>query len=67
MAFRQERRKRARSEQSGGYVSRYAQQRVDKRVMEILSRRDADVHRDSPSDQPLPARRFSRRAVARRG
>jgi len=67
LAFRQERRKRARSEQTGGYVSRYAQQRVDKRVMEILSRRDAAVHRDSPSDQPLPARRFSRRAVARRG
>jgi hypothetical protein len=58
LAFRQERRKRARSEQIGGYVSRYAQQRVDKRVMEIMSRRDAAVQRDSPSDQPLPARRF---------
>jgi hypothetical protein len=48
-------------------VSRYAQQRVDKRVMEIMARRDAAVHRDSPSDQALPARRFSRRPVARRG
>ena len=57
MAFRQERRKRARSEQSGGYVSRYAQQRVDKRVMEIMSRRDAAVRRDSPSAHELPARR----------
>jgi hypothetical protein len=67
LAFRQERRKHARSEQTGGYVSRYAQQRVDKRVIEIMARRDAVVHRDSPSDQALPARRFSRRAVARRG
>jgi hypothetical protein len=48
-------------------VSRYAQQRVDKRVMEIMARRDAAERLDSPSDQALPARRFSRRAVARRG
>ena len=66
MAFRQERRKHARSEQTRGYVSRDAQQRVDKRVMEIMSRRDAAGRGDSPSDQASPARRFSRRPVARR-
>ena len=63
MASLQERRKHARSEQTGGNVSRYAQQRVDKRVIEIMSRRDAAERRDSPSDQALPARRFSRRPV----
>jgi hypothetical protein len=67
MASGQERRKHARSEQTVGHVSRYAQQRVDKRVMEIMSRRDAAVRQDSPSDQALPARRFSRRPVASRG
>jgi hypothetical protein len=30
---------------------------VDKRVIEIMSRRDAAERRDSPSDQALPARR----------
>jgi hypothetical protein len=44
-----------------GNVSRYAQQRVDQRVVEIMSRRDAAVRRDSSSDQALPARRFLRR------
>jgi hypothetical protein len=63
MTSQQERRKHARPEQPVGTVSRFAQRRVDKRVMEIMSRRDAALHRDSPSDQPLPARR----AVARRG
>jgi hypothetical protein len=67
MASRQERRKHARPEQVVGYVSRYAQQRVDKRVIEIMSRRDAAVRQDSPSDRALPARRFSRRPVASRG
>ena len=67
MASGQERRKHARSEQTVGHVSRYAQQRVDKRVIEIMSRRDAAVRQDSPSDQALPARRFSRRPVASRG
>ena len=53
----QERRKHARSEQTVGYVSRFAQRRVDKRVMEIMSRRDASARLDSLSDQELPARR----------
>jgi hypothetical protein len=60
-----ERRKQARPGRTGGYVSRYAQQRVDERVIEIMSRRDATVDRDSPSDQALPARRFSRRPASR--
>jgi len=63
MTSGQERRKHARSEQPVGYVSRYAQQRVDKRVIEIMSRRDAAERRDSPSDRALPVRRFSRRPV----
>jgi hypothetical protein len=53
----QERRKHARSAQTAGYVSRYAQQRVDKRVIEIMSRRDAAERHDSSLDQALPARR----------
>jgi hypothetical protein len=63
MAFGGERSKHDRSEQTVGYVSRFAQRRVDERVMEIMSRRDAAVRRDSPSDQALSARRFSRRPV----
>jgi hypothetical protein len=66
MTSGQERRRHARSEQTVGYVSRYAQQRVDKRVIEIMSRRDAAERRDSPSDQALPARHFSRRPVTSR-
>jgi hypothetical protein len=51
MAFSgQERRKHARSKQPVGTVSRYAQQRVDTRVMEIMSRRDAAERRDSRSN-----------------
>ena len=57
MASGHERRKHARSARTAGNVSRHAQQRVDKRVMEIMSRRDAAVRRDSPSAQALPARR----------
>ena len=57
MASGQEPRKHARSEQAVGYVSRRAQQRVDQRVMEIMSRRDAAVRRDSPSGPAVPARR----------
>ena len=53
----QERRKHARSEQPVGTVSRFAQRRVDKRVMEIMSRRDASARLDSRSDQELPGRR----------
>jgi hypothetical protein len=51
MAFSgQERRKQARSKQPVGTVSRYAQRRVDTRVMEIMSRRDAAERRDSRSN-----------------
>lgn len=49
MTSGQERRKRRRSEQTTGTVSRDAQRRVDKRVMEIMARRDATARRDSPS------------------
>ena len=57
IASGRELRKQARSEPAVGYVSRRAQQRVDQRVMEIMSRRDAAVRRDSPSGQAVPARR----------
>ena len=50
-----ERRKHARSKQPLGTVSRYAQQRVDERVMEIMSRRDAAERRDSRSAHTLAA------------
>jgi hypothetical protein len=63
----QELRKHARSERAVGYVSRRAQQRVDQRVMEIMSRRDAAARENSRSDQALPARRSSRRPVTSRG
>lgn len=56
-----ERRKQARSKQPMGTVSRYAQQRVDKRVMQILSRRDAAEGRDSRPDQ-ASARTVTRRS-----
>jgi hypothetical protein len=51
-----ERRKQPRAQRTGGNVSRYAQRRVDMRVMEIMSRRDAAARRDSHdshSYQPL--------------
>ena len=57
MVSGQERRKHARSKQRVGTVSRFAQRRVDKRVMEIMSRRDASARLDSRSDQELPTRR----------
>jgi hypothetical protein len=54
MAFSgHERRKQPRAQRTGGNVSRHAQQRVDLRVMEIMSRRDAAARRDSHSHQPL--------------
>jgi hypothetical protein len=59
MASGQETRRFARSQPARGNVSHDAQQRVDERVIEIMSRRDAAVHRDPPSDHAL--RRFSRR------
>jgi hypothetical protein len=54
-----ERRKHARSKHPAGSVSRHAQQRVDARVRDVMARRDAAAakRRDSPSDQPSPARR----------
>jgi len=67
MTSYEERRKHARLERTVGYVSHDAQQRVDKRVMDVMSRRDAAARQNSPSDQALPARRFSRRAVMSRG
>jgi hypothetical protein len=67
MASGGERSKYVRSEQTVGYVSRFAQRRVDERVMEIMSRRDAAQRRDSSLDQALPARRFSRRPVTSPG
>jgi hypothetical protein len=54
MASDRERRKHARSPQTVGSVSRHAQQRVDKRVREIISRRDAAARRDSPPPAPAP-------------
>jgi hypothetical protein len=47
MASGQERRKHARSWNRTGNVSRYAQQRVDRRVMEVMAHRDAAAHRES--------------------
>jgi hypothetical protein len=60
MVFVTERRKRARSKQPAGSISRHAQQRVDERVMEVLARRDAAAaQRDSHSDQPSTVRRLA--------
>jgi hypothetical protein len=60
MATGQERRKLARLEHMVGNLSRDAQERVDKRVMEIMSRRD-DAERP-----PLRSDQASRRSVASR-
>jgi hypothetical protein len=57
----QERRKHPRPQQAIGEVSRFAQRRVERRVMEIMARRDASERRDSPSAQLLPLRRLTRR------
>jgi hypothetical protein len=46
-----------------GAVSRFAQRRVDARVVEIIARRDAIEHPNSSSDQAVSARRFLRRGV----
>ena len=46
MASGQERRKLARSEHKAGNVSRYAQQRVDRRVIEVMAHRDAAARRE---------------------
>ena len=65
MASRQERRQRARCERAGT-VSRFAQQRVDERVMEIMSNRDTTERRDTRSDRALSARRILKRSVTSR-
>jgi hypothetical protein len=65
MASGQERRTRARSARAGT-VSRFAQQRVDDRVMEIMSNRDTVERRASPADRALSARRTLRRSVTSR-
>jgi hypothetical protein len=54
-----DRRKRARSKHPAGSVSRFAQQRVDERVRDVMARRDAAQRRESHSDQPFPARRLA--------
>jgi hypothetical protein len=61
MASVTERRKHARSRHPAGSVSRYAQQRVNERVRDVMARRDAGAakQRESRSDQPYPARRLA--------
>lgn len=54
----EKRRKYARPHEAVGNVTHLAQKRVDARVMEIMSRRDA------ASEQKSPAQRFSRRPDA---
>jgi hypothetical protein len=56
-----ERRKHARPKDPAGKVSRHAQRRVDERVRDVMARRDAAAaqRRESPSDQPFPARRLA--------
>ncbi len=67
MALRKERRKRARFERAGN-VSRFAQQRVDERVKEIMSNRGTAERRDTPSERALSAQRILRKlTTARRG
>jgi len=39
---------------------------VERRVMEIMARRDASEHRDSPSAELLPLRRLTRRFGTKR-
>lgn len=46
MASGQERRKHARSWNRTGNVSRHAQQRVDRRVIEVMAHRDAAARRE---------------------
>jgi hypothetical protein len=61
MASVTERRKHARSRHPAGSVSRYAQQRVNQRVRDVMARRDAAAaqRRDAHSAQPYPARRLA--------
>jgi hypothetical protein len=61
MASPQERRQCARSERAGT-VSRFAQRRVDERVMEIMSARNAGDLRGSSSDRVLSERPDLRRS-----
>jgi hypothetical protein len=59
-----ERRKHARSKQPAGSVSRYAQQRVDQRVMDVMARHDAQ-RRESHSAQIRYRRRGAWRLPGR--
>src|SRR4051812_14726265 len=56
IALSKESRTHARSAQRPGTVSRFAQQRVDERVTEIMSRRRAAGQRDAPHSHAAPAR-----------
>jgi hypothetical protein len=68
MAFSRVPNRRARSQQTVGTVSHDAQQRVDKRVIEIVACRDAaEGLKPPPKEAACPARRVSRRAVAPQG
>jgi hypothetical protein len=49
MASVMDRRKRARSKHPAGSVSRFAQQRVNERVRDVMARRDAAQRRESHS------------------
>jgi hypothetical protein len=55
MASSEERKRRIRSRLSAGNVPRAAEQRVRKRVMEIMARRAA-ANRESPVDRAAEAR-----------
>jgi hypothetical protein len=61
MASVMDRRMHARSKHPAGCISRYAQDRVDERVRDIIARRDAAAaqRRESHADQPFPARRLA--------
>jgi hypothetical protein len=60
MASGHERRHHARSKETPGVASHPAQRRVDERVREIMSRRDAAVRRDPPSEAVSRGREMTR-------
>jgi hypothetical protein len=61
MASVNERMNHARSMDPAGRVSRYAQQRVDAHVRDVMARREAATakRRSSQSNQPYPAQRWA--------
>src|SRR3954454_3841555 len=59
ITLRKESRTHTRSAQRSGTVSRFAQQRVDERVREIMSRRRAAEQRDAPPEHAAPTQRSS--------